>query len=80
MHELTKGSKTTLSTTAHLVEIASAWPGDVDLIAVLLTAADKVRTAVRRGRTSGDDAGNPPRAVTASRLHGTARRDQSVRR
>lgn len=44
MHELTKGSKTTLSTTAHLVEIASAWPGDVDLIAVLLTAADKVRT------------------------------------
>ncbi|MCX2753861.1 MULTISPECIES: TerD family protein [unclassified Gordonia (in: high G+C Gram-positive bacteria)] len=44
MHELTKGSKTTLSTTAHLVEFASASPDDVDLIAVLLTAGDRVRT------------------------------------
>jgi len=44
VHELTKGSKTTLSATAHLVEIASASPDDVDLIAVLLTAGDRVRT------------------------------------
>lgn len=44
MDELTKGSKTALSTTAHLVEVHSGSPDDVDLIAVLLTAGHKVRT------------------------------------
>ncbi|EON30587.1 putative stress protein, vWFA superfamily [Gordonia terrae C-6] len=44
MDELTKGSKTALSTTAHLVEVHSVSPDDVDLIAVLLTAGHKVRT------------------------------------